>query len=524
MSSSQSGIPNPRGPWILGARGVPLEAPENTAAGFATALGLGLDGIAADLRACRSGEVVVHADAELERTTDGHGRIAERDWTELADLDAGANFHARFRGEKLLLAEELLALTALHGAASSLVVEVHGDAASHGYRDAQLQREVHVHREGLGQRDALRRDGEGVVARFANLAREIAPHASIRVASGERDVVLAARDAGLSPLVVAEALDERLLEQVSVDRPAAVAAPVAAWTSAIGRASWPVERWAFDVDAPDELLAACRAGLHAITTREPRRALAARRLAALAPLFDGAWPIEIPVLEVAPEPGTRLAGDWSGTWSVRARVVNPFAFPVRVAAEVLVRRGAFDVTGLPRTFELEPAASQVVEFALSGGARRPGSDPLFAVRCAWRAGPGRAAGHLDLDAPIVRTRSAVADSIPRRLVLLRDGPRDPAATLVLRRRAHHVTVALESPGILADPRVVVRSLGHTYTGARGVRVPLPADFDQREEGIPFACGITAWHDGERVTRVWSGGLTDAPDAGAPGVLRARSSA
>ncbi len=530
-TASQGAETTSRGPWILGARGAPLEAPENTAVGFATALGLGLDGIAADLRACRSGEVVVHADADLERTTDGHGRIAEKDWTELADLDAGANFHARFRGEKLLLAEELLALSALHGAASNLVVHVHGDVASHGYRDAVSQREALAHRAASAPRAALlrtseafRRASEGVVARFAGLARELAPHASIRVASGERETVLAARDAGLSALVVAEALDERLFEQVAIDRPAAVSAPVAAWESALGRASWPVERWAFDVDAPDELLAACRAGLHAITTREPRRALAARKLAQLAPAFDGAWPIELPSLDVAPEPGTRLAGDWSGSWNVRARVVNPFAFSVRVAAEVLVRRGAFDVTGLPRTFELEAGASELVDFALSGGARRPGSDPLFAVRCAWRAGPGRAAGHVDLDAPLVRTRHAVADSIPRRLFLLRDGPRDPAATLVLRRRAHHVTVALESLGILADPRVVVRCLGRTYTGARGVRVPLPADFDQRAEGIPFACGLVAWQDGERVTRVWSGGLTDGPDAGAPGVLWARSRA
>ncbi len=479
----------PRGgatvPWILGARGAPLDAPENTAAGFATAIALGLDGVAADLRACRSGEVVVHADVDLERTTDGQGLVALKDWTELADLDAGANFHAQFRGEKLLLVEELLALTALHGSASNLLVRAHGD---------------------------------DVVARFASLAREIAPTASIRFSSTERDTVLAARDAGLAALVVADALDDRLLEQVSIDRPAAVAAPVSAWRSEVGRRAWPVERWSLDVDAPDELLAACRGGLHAITTREPRRALAARRIAQLAPDFAGAWPIELPELHVEPEPATRLAGDWSGAWSVRARVVNPFAFPVRAAVALAVRRGVFDVTGLPRAFELEPGASADVEFELTGGARRPGGDPLLVVRQSWRAGPGRAAGHVDLDAPLVRTRSAIADAIPRRLFLLRDGPQDAAATLVLRRRAHHVTVALESPGNLADPRVVVRCLGQTYRGQRGVRVPLPPDFDARAEGIPFACGLVAWEAGERVWRAWCGGLTDVADAGAPGTL------
>ncbi|MCY2960679.1 MAG: glycerophosphodiester phosphodiesterase family protein [Planctomycetota bacterium] len=151
-------------PWILGARGAPLEAPENTRAGFATALALGLDGIATDLRSCGSGEIVVTADLELERTTDGHGLVAEKPWTELAGLDAGAAFHARFRGERLLLAEELLALSALHGPASSLVARAHGPE---------------------------------VVARFADLAREIAPRASVRLAATERETVLAARDAGL---------------------------------------------------------------------------------------------------------------------------------------------------------------------------------------------------------------------------------------------------------------------------------------------------------------------------------------
>lgn len=477
-------------PWILGARGAPLEAPENTRAGFATALGLGLDGLAADLRACRSGEIVVTADAELERTTDGRGLVAEKDWTELAELDAGASFHARFRGERLLLAEELLALAALRGPATNLVARAHG---------AEF------------------------VARFAGLVRELAPRASVRLASDEREVVLAARDAGLAPLVVADALDERLLERVREDRPAAVSAPVAAWSSALGREDWPAERWSFDVDAPDDLLSACRAGLHAFTTREPRRALAARALATLAPGGAG-WPVVVPPLEVAPEPGSVLAGDWSGTWTVRATVANPFAFPVRVRAGFVVRRGAFDAAGLPRAFELAPGASERIEFTLTGGARRPGGDPLLVARYAWNRGPGRAAGELDVDAPLVRTRVAIADAIPRRLFLLRDAPRDAPATLVLRRRARWVTVVLESPGHLRDPRVIVRCAGRTYRGARGVRVALPADFDARPEGVPFTCGLVAWQDGERVWRRWAGGLTEDADDGSPGRLLPTSNA
>jgi hypothetical protein len=79
-------------------------------------------------------------------------------------------------------------------------------------------------------------------------------------------------------------------------------------------------------------------------------------------------------------------------------------------------------------------------------------------------------------------------------------------------------VALESPGPLRDPRVVVRIDGRIYRGARGVRATLPPDFDTRERGVAFSCGLEAFHEGERVVRAWAGGLTDEPDAGVPGVL------
>jgi len=207
-----------------------------------------------------------------------------------------------------------------------------------------------------------------------------------------------------------------------------------------------------------------------------------------------------------------------------AHIANPFPYAVRATLGFVVRRGVFDVDGLPRTLELEPGARADFEFTLTGGARRPGGDPLVVARLEWDAGPGREAGRLEIDAPLVRARTAVADTAPQRLFLLRDGPNDTPATLVLRRRARHVTVTLESPGKLHDPRVVVRLGGRVHAGARGVRLPLPEDFDELVDGVPFACGLSAWQHGERVWRRWSGGLTDEADAGAPGRLRPRARA
>ncbi|MBI5363209.1 MAG: hypothetical protein HZA53_08520, partial [Planctomycetes bacterium] len=97
-------VPGP--PWIVGLRGSPLEAPENTLASLARALELGLDGVAYEVRATRDRELVLARDAEIARTTNGTGRVAERAWRELAELDAGGWFGARFRGEQLALLED----------------------------------------------------------------------------------------------------------------------------------------------------------------------------------------------------------------------------------------------------------------------------------------------------------------------------------------------------------------------------------------------------------------------------------
>src|SRR5262249_57114396 len=61
-------------PWILGLRGSPLEAPQNTLASLRRALELRLDGVAYHLPACATGEAVLLRDERLERTTDRRGR------------------------------------------------------------------------------------------------------------------------------------------------------------------------------------------------------------------------------------------------------------------------------------------------------------------------------------------------------------------------------------------------------------------------------------------------------------------
>jgi hypothetical protein len=540
MSGSTPGSPHSPPsigpPWILGQRGSPLEAPENTLASLERALDVGLDGIAYEVRACAGGDLVLMADATLERTTDGQGLVGERTLSELASLDAGGFFDARFRGERVPLLEEALAL------------------------EGDLERGKPQHVLVVHER--------GIAVDVARAVHETARDRSVRVASRSPEDCLDARDAGLSPMYVVDDLGqsrepgeqgqigepeepeepdepgepneigERVRRVVRAERLVAVGASVRAWLRA-GKAAWPCERWALGVDAPDELLAACRAPLHGLLTHEPLRALAIRALAQIARDDDGPYPIQVPELEVVPPvqmapqqvasgsstptrtvSATALRGDWCSSWNSAARVRNPFAFEARVTCGILPRRGAFDIEGVPVARVLAAGEEIEVPFALTGGSWRTGGDPLFFAQFRWRRGPGRPAGSLLLDAPLVRLRRVRADALSQRLVLLRESPSEVQATMTLRRHRRWLFVSIENAGGIDDARAIVHFDGREYFGGRGVRVPLPEDFDRRAEGVPFSCAIVGRRAGERVVRRWAGGVPDEIDAGSPGRILA----
>jgi len=93
---------------IFGHRGVPHEAPENTVASFRRAVELGLDGVELDVQQCKSGELVVFHDDEVDKLTDGSGNVAELAFDELRKLDAGVRFKEKFRGERIPSLDEVL--------------------------------------------------------------------------------------------------------------------------------------------------------------------------------------------------------------------------------------------------------------------------------------------------------------------------------------------------------------------------------------------------------------------------------
>ncbi|MEU0600452.1 glycerophosphodiester phosphodiesterase family protein [Streptomyces sp. NPDC006393] len=85
----------------IGHRGVMGVEPENTLRSFVAAQQAGLDAIELDLHLSKDGALVVMHDADVERTTDGSGPIADKTLAELRALDAG-------KGERIPVFEEVL--------------------------------------------------------------------------------------------------------------------------------------------------------------------------------------------------------------------------------------------------------------------------------------------------------------------------------------------------------------------------------------------------------------------------------
>jgi glycerophosphoryl diester phosphodiesterase len=85
----------------IGHRGIMGVEPENTLRSFIAAQQAGLDLIELDLHLSKDGALVVMHDADVDRTTDGSGPIAEKTLAELRVLDAG-------RGERVPVFEEVL--------------------------------------------------------------------------------------------------------------------------------------------------------------------------------------------------------------------------------------------------------------------------------------------------------------------------------------------------------------------------------------------------------------------------------
>jgi glycerophosphoryl diester phosphodiesterase len=120
-------------PLVIGHRGAPAAAPENTAASFREALAAKADLIELDYYVASDGTHVVFHDKTLDRTTDAIKAfggeklpVVDRTWEELRRLDAGSWYDARFAGERIPRLEEALDL--IQSGSVTLIERKHGPA------------------------------------------------------------------------------------------------------------------------------------------------------------------------------------------------------------------------------------------------------------------------------------------------------------------------------------------------------------------------------------------------------------
>ena len=94
--------------WRIAHRGASGYAPEHTRAAFHLALRHAADWIECDARLTADERPVLWHDAQVDRTSDGSGRLRDLTWRQLRRLDCGSWFHRRFAGERALTLEEAL--------------------------------------------------------------------------------------------------------------------------------------------------------------------------------------------------------------------------------------------------------------------------------------------------------------------------------------------------------------------------------------------------------------------------------
>ena len=112
MANRIAGENDPAGrrPWVVAHRGFRARCPENTLAAFRAAIAAGADMIELDVTLSRDRQPVVIHDDTLDRTTDGHGPVADFTTAQLKTLDAGRWYDSAFAGEPIPLLSEVMPL------------------------------------------------------------------------------------------------------------------------------------------------------------------------------------------------------------------------------------------------------------------------------------------------------------------------------------------------------------------------------------------------------------------------------
>jgi glycerophosphoryl diester phosphodiesterase len=223
---------------ILGHRGAPAEAPENTLRAFELALQRGADGVELDVRPAEDGTPVVIHDDSLQRTFGMSGLVSGLSWPALQ----------RLTGARLPSFEQTAAWAAASGAWLNVELKAAG-------AEEEVIRILRGH--GLMSRTFLSSFDEGIVARVGELAPD-----ALRFFLTER---------------WDDAAHDRLIRSGAAGVCLRVDATTPLALDVLRHEGLPVVVWT--VDDPARIGHLLAAGVAAIITNHPDAAVAARRAA-----------------------------------------------------------------------------------------------------------------------------------------------------------------------------------------------------------------------------------------------------
>lgn len=111
-------------PIIVGHRGVSGHYPENTFASVKAAIEQKLEWIEVDIQPTKCGELVVCHDHEINRCSNGRGRVDEHTLEQLQQFDFGGWFAKEFEGQTIMTLNQLLALGQQHELSINIEVKL----------------------------------------------------------------------------------------------------------------------------------------------------------------------------------------------------------------------------------------------------------------------------------------------------------------------------------------------------------------------------------------------------------------
>ncbi len=95
-------------PKVIGHRGTCAYAPENTIESVLTAADIGTEWVELDVMLTKDMVPIIFHDDTLDRTTNGHGNVADTLYSDIQQLEAGSWFSDGFSGIKIPTLEEVI--------------------------------------------------------------------------------------------------------------------------------------------------------------------------------------------------------------------------------------------------------------------------------------------------------------------------------------------------------------------------------------------------------------------------------